>query len=113
MAYKLELPPKLKVHPIFHVSTLKPFHEDQEDPALGNSTRASVGVKTSYDKEVESILADQVVRQKNYRPRHEYLVHWKGLPESKRSWEPTKALWQFQDKIDRFHDTGAMGTSRD
>ena len=111
VAYKLELPPKLKVHPVFHVSMLKPFHEDQKDPARGDYTRAPAGVKTTYDKEVESILADPMVRQKNYRPRHEYLVYWKGLPKSERSWESAEALWKFQDKIDQFLDKDAMGGS--
>ncbi|XP_040957861.1 uncharacterized protein [Gossypium hirsutum] len=92
VAYKLELPAKLKVHPIFHVSMLKPFHGDQEDPNRGKSKRAPMGVKVSYDREVENIEADRVIRQKYHRPRHEYLVQWKGLPDSEASWEPTKAL---------------------
>ena len=29
----------------------------------------------------------------------EYLVKWKGLPESKASWEPRDALWQFKSRL--------------
>ena len=113
VAYKLELPAKLKVHPVFHVSMLKPFHEDQEDPDRGKSQRAPIGVKASYDKEVQCILADRVVRQKSHRPRHEYFVRWKGFPDSEASWELAEALWQFQDKIEQFHLEDAMRASRE
>ncbi|KAL1151422.1 hypothetical protein V6Z11_A09G040800 [Gossypium hirsutum] len=113
VAYKLELPEKLKVHPVFHVSMLKPFHEDGEDPNRSKSELAPMGVKVAYDREVENIKVDRVVRRKYYRPRRENLVRWKGFPDSEMSWEPAEALWYFQDKIDRYHAENATRASLD
>ncbi|RVW86084.1 Transposon Tf2-12 polyprotein [Vitis vinifera] len=102
VSYRVQLPPRLKIHPVFHVSYLKPYHEDKDDPSRGLSKRAPTAVVTSYDKEVEHILADRVIRRRGGPPATEYLVKWKGLPESEASWEPADALWQFQEQIERF-----------
>jgi hypothetical protein len=32
-SYKIELPKWMKVHPVFHVSNLKTYHEDPSDPS--------------------------------------------------------------------------------
>ncbi|RVW21670.1 hypothetical protein CK203_099904 [Vitis vinifera] len=47
--YRVELPPRLKIHPVFHV---------------------------------EHVLTDRVIRRRGVPPATEYLVKWKGLPES-------------------------------
>ncbi|KAL6181373.1 hypothetical protein ACLB2K_048028 [Fragaria x ananassa] len=62
VSYKLHLPPKLKIHPVVHVSMLKPFHEDEEDPSRGVSHQTPTTVVTSFDKEIDEILADRVIR---------------------------------------------------
>ena len=50
--------------------------------------RAPTAVVTSYDKEVDYIMVDRVLRKNNFQPYMEYLVKYKGLPESEASWEP-------------------------
>ena len=110
-AYKVELPPKIKYHPVFHVSLLKPYHGDNEDPSRGVSHRAPLGIKVQHDKEVEEVLADRIVRHSNQPPTHELLVKWKGLPESEASWEPIQNLWQFKEQIRTYEDKKATRTS--
>ncbi|KAL5840603.1 hypothetical protein ACOSQ4_013211 [Xanthoceras sorbifolium] len=91
VSYKVELPPRLKIHPVFHVSHLKPYHADTEDPSRGESSRAPTAVVTSYDKEVEEILTDRVVKKRGVPRSSEYLIKWKGLPMSEATWEPKEA----------------------
>ncbi|KAL6127778.1 hypothetical protein ACLB2K_071141 [Fragaria x ananassa] len=110
VSYKHHLLPKLKIHLVFHVSMLKPFHEDEEDPSREVSHRAPTAVVTSFDKEVDEILADRVIRRRGVPCYKEYLIKWRGLPNTEASWESEDILWQFKDKIQRYNE-GAMRAS--
>jgi translation initiation factor IF-1 len=112
VSYKLQLPAKLRIHPVFHVSMLKPFHGDAEDPSRMESKRAPTAVVTSYDKEVDDILADRLIRKRGVPSYREYLVKWKNAPDAETSWEPEEALWQFKDRVEEFKRGDATGTSR-
>ncbi|KAE8720538.1 hypothetical protein F3Y22_tig00019093pilonHSYRG00019 [Hibiscus syriacus] len=54
---------------------------DAEDPDRGKSHRAPVGVAVSYDKEIQDIHVERVIRRPGHRPRHEYFLLWKGQPD--------------------------------
>ena len=58
VSHRVELPPRLKIYPVFHISYLKPYHEDKDDPSRGFSKRAPTSVVTSYDKVVKHIIAN-------------------------------------------------------
>ncbi|KAG8611849.1 hypothetical protein MANES_S035016v8 [Manihot esculenta] len=109
-AYKVGLPANYQIHNVFHVSLLKPFLEDKEDPARSVSTRAPGGIRVQHDKDVEAIISDRVVRHINRAPTRELLVKWKGLPDSEASWEPLDELWQFKEQIMAYEDSKATRT---
>ncbi|KAM7485714.1 hypothetical protein LguiA_001723 [Lonicera macranthoides] len=105
VSYRLDLPSTLKIHPVFHVSMLKPYHEDVEDPSRSESQRAPPIVTKSFDKEVEEVLATREVRRRGVPPCKQFLIKWKGLPESETTWESQADLWQFEDKLRRYEAT--------
>ncbi|PON48898.1 histone H3-K9 methyltransferase [Parasponia andersonii] len=89
----------------------KPYHRDERDPSRGKSKRAPIVVITSFDKEVECILADRLIRRHGASNYLEYLMKWKNLPEAEYSWEYEDALWQFKNHIERFKIDGMNTTS--
>jgi hypothetical protein len=100
-AYKLQLPPAMsRVHPVVHVSELKPYH-----PPLPNSVDAQVHNRPPPDIvegvpefEVEDILDSRV-----YRRQKQYLVKWRGYPEYDATWEPASCLTNCMEILDAFH----------
>ena len=78
VTYELKLPQASNIHPIFHVSLLKP-HE-------GHSQAVTPFPKPTKDNEyeIESILAHRTTTTSAKK----YLVKWKGYTYEESTWEP-------------------------
>jgi hypothetical protein len=82
VTYELALPSALKVHPVFHVSLLKPYNRSgsYQPPPLPLSVD-----ETGPLFEVEGVL--------RYRAKKkQYLVQWKGYGKEHNTWEPADML---------------------
>ena len=82
VAYKLELPPSSRIHPVFHVSCLK--------KVIGTNIRAQtilpeLDTEGSIILEPEAIL-NQRTRQLRSRAITEVLIQWHGMQPEDATW---------------------------
>ena len=84
-AYKLELPPTMRhIHDVFHVSLLDPYKSTSIPPHSLPPAPPPLYAKDNEEYfEIENILDSRRVKN-----RLQYLVKWKGYPDSDNSWEP-------------------------
>jgi len=96
VAYKLQLPSHLNLHPVFHVSKLRPFRSDgryQPPPP-------PVLVDNQHEYVVQMIHAHRDTgRGKKSR---QYLVRWEGYGPEHDTWEPLSCLTNSADSIDEY-----------
>lgn len=99
VAYRLQLPSSTQVHPVFHVSELKPFIPKytpvfDELPSVPDLAAAAI--------EPEDILERRLVRSGNAAAT-QVLIKWRGLIKEQATWEdydllklrfPANALWE-------------------
>ena len=83
-AVKLDLPASYRIHPVFHVSLLKPFRHDGRSPVAPPPEKVDTwGIPTF---EVARILAERV-RKKGRKEIRQFLVEWVGYSSEHNSWE--------------------------
>ena len=111
VAYRLKLPDRLKVHPTFHVSFLKPFHEDLVNLARKQAKRAPPVMQKQFDRGVTKILDHKTEGQSKKNRRTSYLVQWENTPISEASWEKAETLWQFEKQVEEYQQTLPTRTS--
>jgi hypothetical protein len=79
-AYKVQLPPKSRAHPVFNISFLKKVLISDE---FGQRPR----VEEDPQEELMDYIVDKIVTHKKTRGELYFLVHWDGYGPEYDSWE--------------------------
>jgi chromodomain-containing protein/p58 integrase-like protein len=101
VAYRLQLPPSIKVHDVFHIDLLTPYKE-MEEYGQAYTRPPPITVQSEEEYEVESILQAQ---HKTPGDSLKYKVHWKGYPSADDLWVPHEDLHS-PDLLKEFYAQG-------
>ena len=106
-AYKLDLPPSIKIHPVIHIRyLLRPKEAKQFPNRITSYRQPPTIIENVPEYEVESILKKRL-RKYGKSSRIEYLVHWKGYPSEEDTWEPLHNLTNCRDLLTAFNNSEA------
>ena len=101
-AYRLDLPPQMRVHPVFHVSQLK-LYRKPKDTTRSYSKPDPIVISTGEEEfEVEEIINHRK-RRRGRKTTIEYLICWKGYPAHEMTWEPTENVKNALEKITEYY----------
>ncbi|KAH0737522.1 hypothetical protein KY290_036227 [Solanum tuberosum] len=114
VAYKLNIPPSSKIHPVFHVSALRKClgTPDQQVTPIDLLDHSS-----SLMLSPESILDSRTIT-KGAHPVRQFLIKWQGLPLEDATWEDSHSLRQrfpdlnLEDKV-HLHEGGNVTNPQD
>jgi hypothetical protein len=96
---KLELPPQMRIHPVFHNSLLKLYVKTSaHGPNFARPPPEIIEGEEGHYK-IEKILQERPTRNKKST---QYLVKWKGYPDSENFWLPAKELTHAKDALHEF-----------
>ena len=97
LAFRLELPAQMRIHPVFHVSLLEP-HRKNRFPGRVQPPPPPMEADGDVEWEVEEILDSRIRHRKL-----EYLIHWQNYGPHERTWEPSAHLSNSAEAVAEFH----------
>ena len=105
--YQLTLPEQWKIHDVFHVDLLTPYRETEfHGPNYNRPPPDLMRGEEQYEVE-------QVLNEHSYGrwKRKQYLVKWKGYPDSDNQWLDAKDMENAQELIAEFHSSNPESSS--
>ena len=98
VAFKLDLPKKLRMHNVFHVSLLRPYIEGKHP----RSPPIPEILKGEFEYTVDQIIKHSLVPDGKKKPALEFLIRWKGYGSINDSWEPDENLTNCEKLVKKF-----------
>lgn len=95
-AYKLALPPSMRIHPVFHVSLLEPVHSD---PFPGQSIPPPPPPEVINDE--EEYVVQEILDSRIWRRQLQYLIRWEGYEQP--SWEKATNISHATGLVRKYH----------
>jgi len=103
VSFELELPKKMRIHPVFHISLLEPATPDAKLQEEVEDLDPEIQ-EPSY--EVEGILKERTVRGQK-----QYLVKWTGYDHTENTWQVKEDFNSMEPIVD-FHRRKAVREPR-
>ena len=115
VAYELELPATMRIHPVFHVSKLRAYQDGSEQfPERKQEAQARPVSEEQIDGEeaweVEEVV-NKRVRKRGRASTVEYLVRRKSYPDWEKTWEPARNLRGAEEAVAAY-ETAASTSAR-
>ncbi|RXK34871.1 hypothetical protein M231_07873, partial [Tremella mesenterica] len=86
LAFKLDLPPSMNIHPVFHVNLLEPVRSGL--PSQPQDPPPRIEVEGEQEYIIDRILDSRISNDGGY----DYLVHWRDYSSAHDSWEPWEEI---------------------
>ena len=103
LAYRLKLPPSLKIHDVFNVDLLSPW-KGNEVNGIEPPEPEPVEVDGEEEWEVEKVLdSRRKYNPKTKKQELQYEVKWKGFSQVHNTWEWASNLENAPEKVKAFH----------